>query len=134
MPCQIQIYRLEEFARFSESGTLDVERSKELIRKIVAASSARSIDRILVDLRKTTVEADRTFADILDIAAEFTRWLPVFHGKVANVIPADPNRVAMAQQLKNVAGVDSSVYEIFTTFEDAIDWLSEIEEDRTYCP
>jgi len=49
------------------------------------------------------------FADVLDIAGEFGRWQAVHHARVANVIPADPDRIPMARQLKGFFMVASFI-------------------------
>ncbi len=128
MPSQIKIYHVNEFIRLNETGIIDVERSKEIIRELAVTASVHEVDNILIDLRGTTIEGG-DLSDLLDIAAEFARYKPAFRGKVATVIPADENRVFRAERLRDLIGFDSSTstYGIFTSFEDAIDWFSETE-------
>jgi hypothetical protein len=103
MPSQIRLYRLKDFIRASETGVLDVKRSEELIRQLAAASGFHAVENMLVDLRNTTIEGERT-ADLLDIAAEFTRYEAGFRGKIANVIPGDAHRISVTKQIRDVIG------------------------------
>ena len=123
----VRIYRLKEFIRLNETGSLDVERSKKLIRQLAAAAAYHAADNILVDLRETTVESG-TMADVLEVATEFARYESAFRGKIASVVPDDERRIAAARRFKDVLDIDPRRYEIFTKFEDAIDWLSDIED------
>ena len=121
----IKIYKLKEFIRMTETGTLDIERSKQLIRQLAAAAAFRGDDNILLDFRDTML-ASATMSDILEVACEFARYESAFQGKIANVIPDDENRISVAKRFKAALNIDPHRYEIFTSFEEAIDWLSEI--------
>ncbi len=125
MASQVRIYRLKEFIRLNKSGVIDVEGSKALIRQLAAASGVHAVDNILVDLRDTTIK-DSNMGDVFEVVAEIARYEPAFRGKIANVIPGDQSRIAVAKQIRDLAGMPGR-YEIFTNFEDAIDWLSEIK-------
>ncbi len=58
---------------------------------------------------------------------EFGRWKAAFKGKLANLLPVDEARLCAAKQLKNlILDTDEFQYEIFTNFEDAVEWLSEV--------
>lgn len=109
----------------TETGTLDVERSKQLIRQLAAAAAFRVDDNILVDFRDTML-ASTAMSDILEIACEFARYESAFQGKIANVIPNDEKRISIAKRFKAALNIDPHRYEVFTSFEKAIDWLSDI--------
>ncbi len=129
MPSLVRIYRLKEFIRINETGIIDVERSKELIRQLALVAAFRADDSILIDMRDTTI-VNASMSGMLEIAAEFALYQSAFRGKIANVIPDDEDRISLARRFKDLLhlDIDPSRYEIFTSFEDAIDWLSKIEE------
>ena len=123
MPCEIKIYSLKDFLRLNEVGSLDRERSKAMIRKLSTASVIHETDNILIDLRETTL-VDCSMADLLEIASEFVRYLHPFTGKIANMIPADRDRLDVARRFKSSLVLHGFDYDFFTSFEDAIEWLS----------
>ncbi len=127
MASQIRIYRIKEFIRFNESGVIDVERSKQMVHRLVLATTFREANNILLDLRSTTVPAV-SMGDLMEVSAEFARYRSAFKGKIANVIPDDPARIRIAKRFKALLDLQSLRYEVFTSFEQAIEWLSEIEE------
>jgi hypothetical protein len=129
VPSRVRIYDLKEFMRFDETGVLDVERSKTLIRQLAAAATFHGTDNILLDLRATTLSAG-TMSDILEVAGEFARYESAFKGKIAHVIPDDEERMAIARCLKSLLTMDPRRYGIFRSFEEAIDWLSDVRNDR----
>jgi hypothetical protein len=126
MPSEIRIYRLGEFVRIDEAGVVDVESSKMLIRRIAAASTANSIENILVDMRDTTLSKTVDFRDLINVAVEFVRCLPSFV-RVANLIPDEERRSLMAKQAADLIEMHGGKYRFFTGFEDAIDWLAGVE-------
>ena len=125
----IRVYKIKEFIRVDKQGVLDAERSKELIRRLSATASFSPVENILIDLRQTVV-AGTDMAGLLDVAAEVARYESSFRGRVAVIIPPDEARVALAQTFKALVNIEigPSRYEVFTRFEDAVDWLSEIEK------
>lgn len=123
MPCQLKVYALRDFLRLNEMGDMDVERSKATVRKLVAAKSIHQTDNILLDLRETTI-VDYSMNDVLEIASEFIRYRSSFKGKVANIVPADEDRLEAAGRFKASLVIHGLDYEFFTRFEDAIEWLS----------
>ena len=126
MAFQIQVCSLGSFIRVRESGLLDASRAKALIRQVATASHIHRVDGILLDLRKTKInEADTT--DLLGVASEFTLYLSGFRGRVANVVPGDPDRAGIASRLRDIIRLQSPAYEVFTSFEDAIDWLLDVQ-------
>ena len=133
MSAQIAIYRLNEFLRLNESGLIDVEASKLLIHKLALSASINSISNILVDLRETTICEGLNFEDVLDVAVEFASYLPAPKMKIASIIPDEEYRISIAKQIRDAIRLHGSIYEIFTTFEDAIDWLAGIESSGGSC-
>lgn len=125
MACQIKVYSMKDFIRLNERGDLDVARSKSLIRRLATVASIHSSDNVLIDLRQTTV-VGKSMNDILEIASEFVSYRSWFTGKIANVIPADPERWEIARRFKMSLSIHGFEYEIFKGFEEAIEWLSTV--------
>lgn len=126
MACQIKVYSMKDFIRLNEKGDLDVPRSKDLIRKLAAAAASNhTSENILIDLRQTTI-VGRSMNEVLDIASEFVSYRSCFTGKIASVIPADPERWDIAKRFKTSLDIHGIDYEIFNSFEEAIEWLSTV--------
>jgi hypothetical protein len=65
---------------------------------------------------------------VLQLALEMARYGSFFKGKIANVVPDDEKRLTIARQFKASMHLQGFHYEIFTNFEDAMNWLSDITE------
>ena len=81
---------------------------------------------ILIDFRKTTL-AFKGLDKLMKIAMEFVKILPSSRIKIANVIPRNSNRVSIAERFESCMKIKNIRYRFFTSFEDAIEWLSDIE-------
>lgn len=127
MPYEIKIYRMKDFIRKNESGLLDRDRSRRLVREVATASSFCEDCHILVDLRKTGLRTSSSLADLMELALEFATLLPDFHNKIATLIPDDQERIDTAKRFEACMTVQGFSYEAFTDYEDAIEWLSEGE-------
>jgi hypothetical protein len=129
MTLGIKIYHVQDFIRKNESGYIDRARSIAIVRDVCTAASFHVDSNMLVDLRETTV-SDASFADVARVAEEFIRLQPDFRNKIAVVIPDDPERIVRARELE-IAMISNHVkYRIFTDYERAIDWLSDIKTLR----
>ena len=51
-----------------------------------------------------------------------------FRNKIANVVPDDDERLAIAKHFKACLDIEGFDYSFFTEFESAIEWLSETTE------
>jgi len=120
----IKIYKVNDFIRKTETGNIDLERSKKIVRELAMAAGLHSGHNILVDLRETTVSADASIEDILKVALEFGSYVSSFKNKIANIIPDDPKRMVIANRFKACMDIQGFEYEIFTDYESAIEWLS----------
>ena len=125
MSSNIKIYKINDFIRCTEEGTLDYERSIKMIHELTAAATYHTDHNILIDFRETTVP-DSSLSDLMLIALEFAHFKSVFKNKLANVIPKDEERIAIANKFKEILDIKEFQYEIFTSFEEAMEWLSEI--------
>lgn len=126
MALGIRIYTIKDFIRETQSGNIDFNRSVEIIRELAAVSLSHPDHNILVDLRDTTVSG-ATMADIFEIVLEFMSQMGNFKNKIANVIPDEEKRISLAKIFEACLIVKDYQYKVFTDFEEAIEWLSEIE-------
>jgi len=128
----IKIYKISDFIRKTETGNIDLERSKKIVRELAIAAGLHSDHNILVDLRETTVSA-ATIEDIMKVALEFGTYISSFKNKIANIIPDDdPKRMVIANRFKACMDIQGFEYEIFTDYESAIEWLSTTKDlDQT---
>jgi hypothetical protein len=124
----VKIYQVKDFIRKNEAGEIDIHRSREIIHELAAAASFHANHNILIDMRETTIARESSMSDILELALEMARYKSVFKGKIANVIPGDERRLSRAKQFRACLDLQGFRYDIFTSFEDAINWLSDITE------
>jgi len=125
----IKIYKIKDFIRKTETGKIDLKRSKQIIAELVKVAGNHEDHNILIDLRETTVSI-QTLEEIIKIALEFGSFSSAFKNKIANVIPDEKNRLTIANQIKSCMDIQGFQYQIFTDYEKAIDWLSDIEEQN----
>jgi hypothetical protein len=128
MSSEIKIYKVKDFIRRNESGEIDFDRSMQIIHDLALTASFYAGHNILVDLRETTIVGESNIGLILQLALEMARYGSVFKGKIANVIPGDEKRLSIAKQFKASMDIQGFNYEVFTNFEDAINWLSDVTE------
>jgi hypothetical protein len=126
MPSHIEIYKVKDFVRLNESGEIDFERSMKMIRKLGVASSVYADHNVLLDLRETTIVGVNNIGAIMQLALEMAKYWSAFKGRIANVVPNDEARLSIARQFRASLQLQGFSYEIFTNFEDAISWLSEV--------
>jgi hypothetical protein len=122
---RVKIYRMKDLLRMTETGEIDVERSKEIVHQLAAAAAFHADHNILLDLRETTIK-EESMSDVLEVALEIARYRAAFKGKLANLLPGDEKRLFIARQLKALMDIKGFQYEIFTNFEEAVEWLSDI--------
>jgi len=121
----MKIYKMKDFFRLTETGEIDVNRSKEIVRQLAVAAAFHVDHNILLDLRETAIKEESMRA-VLEVALEIARYRAAFKGKLANLLPADEKRLSIAKQLKVLTDIKGFQYEIFTSFEEAVEWLSDI--------
>jgi hypothetical protein len=128
MNSNFKLYKVKDFIRKNETGAIDLEKSKQIVRELATAALFHQDHNILIDMRDTSLIHDQTIGDLLELALEMASYKSVFTGKIANVLPDDTKRLARAQQLKAALEIQGFSYEVFTTFENAINWLSETRD------
>jgi hypothetical protein len=122
MSHNIIIYRTGDFIRKTEMGHLDLERSIEIVQQLAEAAGQHSDCDILLDLRDT--DSSIGYTDIMGVAREFVRHRFVFQNKIALIIPENEQRYAKTQILHTCLDLEGFQAEVFVSYEEAIDWLS----------
>jgi hypothetical protein len=122
----LKIYKIKDFIRLTENGEIDIDRSKHIVHQLAVASSFYVNHNILLDMRDTNIQ-DPSMESLVEVALEFGRYKSSFKGKLANVVPNEETRIRTAKQLKALMNSQDFRYEIFTSFEDAVEWLSDVK-------
>ena len=118
-------YKINDFIRRTENGEINMQKSLNAVAELAAASKLHKDVNILIDLRETETTLD--FEDVLKVAFEFGNYKDCFRNKIAGVIPEDPERIDRAEFFKIGMKAGGFLFDFFTDFEKAIEWLSEIE-------
>lgn len=127
----LKIYKVKDFLRKTETGNIDLKRSKQIVRELAMAAGLHTNHNILIDLRETSVSA-ASIEDIMKVALEFGSYISSFKNKIANIVPDDSERLKIANRFKACMDIQGFEYEIFTDYESAIEWLSQTEDiDQT---
>ena len=64
---------------------------------------------------------------MLKVVIEFGYYKDCFRNKIAAVIPKDPERIERGEYFKTRMKKRGFLFDYFTDFEKAIEWLSKIE-------
>ena len=123
---KLKIYKIKDFIRLTPSGEIDIERSKEIVFQLAVAAALNEDHNILLDMRDTSLSTPN-IATVMQVAVEFGRYKSAFKGKMANVLPDDEERLRLARQLKALMECQGLRYELFTNFEEAVEWLSDVK-------
>ena len=127
----IKVYKVKDFIRKTETGNIDLKRSKQIVREIANAAGSHTDHNIMIDLRETTVSVT-SIEDIMKVTLEFGSYVSSFKNKIANIVPDDHKRMLIANRFKACMDIQGFEYEIFTDYESAIEWLWETEDiDQT---
>lgn len=124
MDAEIKFYNIKDFVRKNVSGDFDLDKSLELARKIAGVALLNANHNILVDMRDTTM-SNMSIVDLMKVSLEIAGYIPDFKNKIASLIPDDEERVHQARQFQSCMILKGFSYEMFTAFEDAIEWLSD---------
>lgn len=126
MAVRYKTYHTRDFIKKTETGTLDLRRSICAVRELAAAAGYHQDYDVVIDLRETETHWD--FGQLITVALEFARYREVFRNRIATIIPNVPERVANAQFFREHMGRQGLLFEYFTDFESAIEWLSVVTE------
>jgi hypothetical protein len=120
---KFQEYRIRDFLRKDETGLLTTVEIRRLSEDIIAAAAQLPRHDFLLDLRHTTVE-EHSLANVLEVASELGLFATRVHGKVANLIPADGDRMSLAKVMEKCLRSQGLNYKVFSDYEEAIEWLA----------
>ena len=126
MPSRIKIYKIKDFIRMNESGEIDLDKSIKIVREVSAAATFHPDHNILVDVRETTLLFSG-MNELMKIVMTFVQLMPPFKNKIASLIPNDENRVSFEKKLKVCFDIKNFEFMYFTSYEDAIEWLSDVK-------
>jgi len=130
MHSEVKIYKIKDLIRVNKQGKLDLDRSKRIVHELAATAAFHVDNNILVDLRDTVIDT-HNLDDIFEVVLEMGRFKPIFKNKMASVIPNDEARISIAKKLKACLDIKGFQFQFFTVFEDAIEWLSDINQLNT---
>ena len=120
-----KLYNIKDFVRRTEKGEINIQKSLDAVAELAVASKFHNDVNILVDLRET--ETTLNFRDLLKVTLEFAWYKDCFRNKIAAVIPKTPERIKRGEFFKTGMKATGFLFDYFTDFEKAIEWLSEIE-------
>ena len=125
MTVSYKIYKTKDFIRRTEKGEINMQKSLNAVADLAAKSKLHNDVNILIDVRDTETTLD--LENVLKVAFEFGNYKECFRNKIAGVIPNTQERIDRAIFFK--VGMESGgfLFDFFTDFEKAIEWLSEVE-------
>jgi hypothetical protein len=126
MSSEIKIYNINDFIRKNEIGEIDFDKSIQIVKEVSFAAAFHPDHNILIDVRETTL-SDYSMDVLIKVAMEVVKLMPSFKNKIANVVPNDANRVSIAERFEACMNINKFQYKFFTSFEDAIEWLSDVK-------
>ncbi|MGO9119244.1 MAG: hypothetical protein ACLQPD_16760 [Desulfomonilaceae bacterium] len=120
MVTDIRIIHAHDFIKATPEGQLDLEKSKKLLMEIASASDPLVGYDIILDTRKA--QSGMSVIELWYLAAEVSKLRDAFSRKTAVLCPLEgfDHAEFFALCAKN-RGFQVSA---FTSFEDAIEWLS----------
>jgi hypothetical protein len=124
MPSETKIYHIKDIIRHNESGNLDYDKSLAIINTIAGTAAYHQDHNILIDFRETTIEG-QDWDSVLELSMHMARHKNIFNNKIANVVPEDEERLRVAKLFRACLDLHGFQYQIFTNFEEAVEWLSD---------
>ncbi len=120
MLTDIRIIQTHDIVKATPEGQLDRESMKKLFREIAAASAPLGDYQIILDTRKA--QSEMTVSDLWNLAAELSNLGKAFSRKTAVICPRERfDRVGFFALCAQNRGF---LINVFTSFEDAIEWLN----------
>lgn len=122
---EIKIIQPRDFLKVSATGTYEFRRSQELFERLAELNKPPNDYAILLDLRGA--EGYATTADLYELACTLNEHRDSFRNRMALFVPEhDTHRFANAEFFSLCANNRGFRVSTFTSFEAAMDWLSEI--------
>jgi len=122
---EIKIIQPSDFLNVAANGGYEFERARALIERLAELNEPPNHYAVLLDLRGA--EGYATTADIYELALLMNEHQASFRNRMAILVPAsDSRRFANAEFFSLCANNRGFRVSAFTTFEEAMSWLSEI--------
>jgi hypothetical protein len=119
MALDVRLIQPRDFIKTTANGELDLEVSRDLMRRTATEMKATSIRRILLDTRQAVAKWSTT--TLYEIAVVFTDDPDFRNTRVA--VLTRHERIDNARFMTLVANSRGAQMMAFEDFEDAIDWL-----------
>ncbi|MGD0399246.1 MAG: hypothetical protein ABSC04_10080 [Syntrophobacteraceae bacterium] len=121
MATNIRIIHARDFIRVAPEGDFDLEESRKLLMEIASATAGLVDYEIIIDTRKAEIEMSPT--DLWYLAAELSKLREAFfRRKTAVLCPLE--EFDRAEFFELCAKNRGFQVKAFTSFEDAIEWLT----------
>ena len=120
MPTNIRIIQSNDFIKATPEGQFDLEKSKKLLMEIATASVSLVDYEIILDTRKAHSKMSPT--DLWYLAVELSNLRRAFSRRTAVLCPVE--RFDNAEFFALCAQNRGLQLSTFTSFEDAIEWLT----------
>jgi len=120
MTIDVRLVQPKDFIRTTANGELDLNVSKELMRRTAVEMEGSPIRRILVDSRQAVASWSTT--SLYEVAVVFTEDPAFRNTRVALLTRRE--RIDNARFMALVANSRGAQMMAFDDFEDAIDWLA----------
>jgi len=121
MTIEVRVVAIEKFLEEAPPDSLDLERARTILRRIVESTGATRDQRIMLDGRN--VRSALTFGALWYLAAEIARYAPTFSGRTA--LLARPDRLEHMRFLALSAQNRGFAFRAFDDYRDAVAWLTE---------
>lgn len=119
-PANVKVIHAHEFVRARPGGVLDLQTSETLLLDIAKAADGLDRAEVLIDTRRA--EGQLGAADLWFLADRLAKHRHAFSGKTAVLCPIERfDRARFFALLADSKGFD---VEAFTSYEEAIAWLS----------
>jgi hypothetical protein len=120
MPINIRIIHGHEFIKATPQGRLDFEKTKKVLKALALASEYLADHEVILDTRKA--HSVMSITDLRNLVIELSKFPNGFARKTAILCPeVQSDGAALAAVCAQNRGFDVRA---FTSFEDAIEWLS----------
>jgi hypothetical protein len=123
MPCRIEVIRSRDFVRMDPHGRINLDESREVLRKLAQTCRERSIDRALIDVRD--VESRLTVSDVFYLAHDFGTLGFENTCHLAFLYLMDVHKNAKFFEL--CANNRGWIVRVFEDFEKAFTWLNQTD-------
>jgi len=120
---RLQIIKAGDFIKSTPEGNLDMKASTSGLAQIAAAGAHLHDYTVLIDLRD--VISRLSMADTFDLAFGLSKYGETFRRKTAVLARADED-LKQARLFEEVAQKRGYDVKVFTVFEDAMYWLSNV--------